>query len=154
MNALYSLRSCTRVLHVTGLPALYILISHHSLANISTSKWLQDWMEEGSKMQYKNPKKRLRWTATMGLYFGVLAVCPMNLLSISLGVVRSSVRNWTQHSWLTVHSIGKIVIWHKGNFLNWHVISPSLLIQKQMYCKVCWAWGLSRKRQILKKRFG
>lgn len=45
----------------------------------------------------------------MGLYFCVLEVCPINLLSISLGIVRSSVRDWTQHSQLTVHTIGKIV---------------------------------------------
>lgn len=46
-------------------------------------------------------------------YNGIVLLCfssvPNNLLSISLGIVRSSMRDWTQRSWLTAHTIGKIV---------------------------------------------
>lgn len=44
----------------------------------------------------------------MELYFCVLEVCPIQLLSISVGILRISVRDWTQYSQLTVHTIEKI----------------------------------------------
>lgn len=44
----------------------------------------------------------------MELYFCVLEVCPIQVLSISVGILRIPVRDWTQYSQLTVHTIGKI----------------------------------------------
>lgn len=44
----------------------------------------------------------------MRLYFCVLEVRQIQLLSISIGIVRSSVRDWTQNSQLSVHTIEKI----------------------------------------------
>jgi len=45
----------------------------------------------------------------MELYFCSLEVCPIQVLSISIGIVRSSVRHWTQYCQLAVHTIEKIV---------------------------------------------
>lgn len=45
----------------------------------------------------------------MELYFCVLEVCPIQLLSISIGIVRSSVRDWAPYSQLSVHTIEKII---------------------------------------------
>lgn len=82
----------------------------------------------------------------MRLYFCVLEVCQIQLLSISTGIVRSLVRDWTQYSQLSVHTIEKItsnpkVIFSAGMWFY-------LFIQKQMDCKKCWAQGLSRNGRL------